>query len=369
MRFETAIHEYYSNGTRDKEYVPFDDCVKAVGDEFTEFCKRFAKVPEKYAEMARLAAWTIWSHKMGPEGRLKNSVVYMSRTNRARAFGSQQCYQAMASCADVREAMKTLLAMFDYQNEAGLIPNNISDVSINCLYASSPIQGAALDHIFNTGDFKELVQEDYAELYGKISRYAKWLLAKRDMNKSGIPQYYHVQESDWIDPKVFRNGRPVQSGDLLALLVLLTEYCGKLAILAGFGSEADMWMNESGRLIAILENEFWDGRQFIGRDAQTGEVVDMGITASLLPIILGKRLGEEIVDVIAGRMASEKEYFNNILPVQAILLTGLMNAGRSELALEIAERYCGRICEADELTSEMAAAFLMVASYICGEGR
>ncbi len=387
MRFETAVHEYYSNRTRDNEYAPFDDCVRMAEAEFQEFCNRFMKVPEKYSNMALLAAWTIWTHQLGPEGRLKNSVVYMSRTTCVRAFGYQQCYQAMASGGDIREAWKMLLSLFDYQNEAGRIPFYISDISISGLAACSPLHGAALDYILNVCDPDELKKEDYAVLYGKMLKYAGWLFDKRDRNKSGIPQYYHAGECGWVDVKAFKNGRPVQSADLLALTVLLAEYCGKLANKAGIEPEAGKWMNESGRLLAILENEFWDGRKFVSKDAQTGEIIEAGVVASLLPVILGKRLREDIVNAVVNRLENEDEFWKDISPVSCLLLIGLSNAGKKEFASKIAERYCDIICKAvenkadkgkienketgqnavKELTSDMAAAFLITVSYVLGE--
>ena len=417
MKFETAIHEYYSNRTRDKEYSLFDDCVKTAEEDFKEFCKKFRKVPEKYSKMAKLAAWTIWTHHMGPEGKLKSSVVYMSRITRVRAFGYQQCYQAMASSDNVREAWRMLLTMFDYQNEAGQIPNNVNDTSISYLAASFPMQGAALDYILKVSDFEELKKEDYAELYSRMSRYAGWLLTKRDRNRSGIPQYYHADESGWICATAFKNGRPVQSGDLLAFMVLLTEYCGKLAVMAGIECEDNKWINESRRLLTILENEFWNGKQFISKDAQTGEIVETGIIASLLPIILGKRLREDIINTIASILENEGEYLTPggrvkvITPIHLLLLIGLKNAGKEEIAYRIAVRYCDLVCKAglsnrlspfeegsfsglqaetcipdyrgnitakcdkekrepetlNEWTSETSAIFLTVASYVLGE--
>ena len=103
-----------------------------------------------------------------------------------------------------------------------------------------------MDYILNVCDPDELKKEDYAVLYGKMLKYAGWLFDKRDRNKSGIPQYYHAGECGWVDVKAFKNGRPVQSADLLALTVLLAEYCGKLANKAGIEPEAGKWMNESG---------------------------------------------------------------------------------------------------------------------------
>ena len=69
MRFETAVHEYYSNRTRDNEYAA-GRLRQDAEAEFQEFCNRFMKVPEKYLNMALLAARQ-YGHINGPEGRLK----------------------------------------------------------------------------------------------------------------------------------------------------------------------------------------------------------------------------------------------------------------------------------------------------------
>jgi len=384
-KFETAIHEYCSNGTRDKEYKPFDVCVKEVEEEFEKFCERFRMVPDKYAKMAQLSAWTIWVNYMGPEGHLKNSLVYMNRINQVRAFLYQQCFQAMAFCGNITEMWKMFLSMFDYQKEGGQLPYYVSDLNISYLAACTPVHGAAMEYIFNVSDPKNLKQDKITELYFRMSKYAEWFLTKRDRNKSGIPQYYHPDESSWIDLKAFKNIRPVQSADLLALMVLLTEYSGKLANMAGFESEADKWFKESRRLINILESEFWNGEKFISKDAQTGECVETGPMASLLPVILGKRLRREIIDTIEKRLEKEAENLNILSPAWFLIIMGIKNAGKKELALDLARQFCDLVCniagnntdknegentepnKVEEFTSEMAAAFLITASYLPDE--
>lgn len=368
-KYEAAIHEYYSNGVRDREYAPFDDCVKAVGEKFDAFCQNYPQVPQKYAGTARLAVWTVWTHFMRPEGRLKNPVVYMSRTHLVRAFGWQQSYQAIAACGNVKEAWKLLLTMFDYQNEAGQIPDNVGEIGISYMVTKPALQGFALEYILNRCDVSELTRDDYAGLYARLSKFAQWWLTKRDRNGSGIPQYYHADESGWDDATIFKKGLPLQSGDLLAYLVLLAEACGKLALNAGLAGEADKWMDESKRLLGILINEFWNGRQFISRVAETGEIIEVGSIASLQPIILGKRLPQDIIDTIAERLANEEEFMtaggivseilgspdftikggfmrgNIVAPVQLLLSMGLRYAGKKELARKIATRYCDLVCE------------------------
>jgi hypothetical protein len=275
----------------------------------------------------------------------------------------------MALGANAREAWKLLLTMFDYQNEAGQIPDNVGEMGVSYMVSKPALQGFALDYLMNDCNLNGLTSADYASLYGKLSKFAKWWLVKRDRIGSGIPHYYHADESGWDDATIFKEGLPLQSGDLLAYLILLTEALGVLAVKAGAYADTGLWAAESKRLLDILITQFWNGRQFISRVAETGEIVESGSIAALQPIILGKRLPPEIIDIIAEQLADEKAFLtpggivserldspdftvrggfmrgNVVAPVQLLLSAGLKRAGKAELAREIASRWCGFACE------------------------
>jgi len=367
--FETAIHEYYSNGWRDSEYLPFDKCVAAAENDFEEFFKRYPKVPEKYAGMARLAAWTIWNHYVNPHIRFVNPAVLMTRTSTLRMSLGQLTFHAMAACGDVKKAWQMLLSTFDYQNDNGYIPENIGEMGVNYKAVAPAFQGIAINYILDKCCCDELSKEDYQEMYNKLSRYADWWFVNRDRNGSGIPQYYNTYDSGWRDATIFKEGLPLQSGDLLANLVLLTEACGKLAEKIGLQDVAEKWAIKSKELLDILVKEFWNGSQFISRLAATGEIVEEGSVVSLIPIILGKRLPKDIIDVIESRLADDSQFMTPggivseildsseftirgafmrgaiVATVQLLLSMGLKDAGKEDLAKQIATRYLDLACE------------------------
>jgi hypothetical protein len=368
-KFEAALHEYYSNGGRDESYRPFDECAAESARAFEAFFKDCPKSPEKYRQMARLAAYAVWSHYMRPQGRIKNPVVFMSRTSLIRAFGWQQSFQAMALGKNAREAWRLLLVMFDYQDESGQIPDSVGEMGVSYLAPKPAIEGFALQYLADNFPLAEISEKDCAELYSKLSKSAKWWLAKRDRIGSGIPHYYHSDESGWDDASIFKEGLPLESGDLLAYLILLADALGKLALKAGAYEEISVWAAQSQRLMDILLAQFWNGRKFASRLAQTGEIVETGSVVALLPIILGKRLPSHIIEAIASRLADDEEFMtpggiaseslksphftardgfmlgNVVAPVQTLLAIGLKNAGKEELACEIATRYCDFACE------------------------
>ena len=126
---EAAIHEYYSNAVAKPDYKEFDIAYQDMLAKFESFFAAYPSVGIHYQEMARKAAWLIWSTRLGPRGGLKNTLVYMHKLFMSRAFGWQQCFHAMAMENNVREAWRLLLAMFEYQNEYGGIPDNVSDMN------------------------------------------------------------------------------------------------------------------------------------------------------------------------------------------------------------------------------------------------
>ncbi|MDR0642950.1 MAG: hypothetical protein LBG07_10880 [Treponema sp.] len=360
---EAAVHEYYSNTVAKDVYAPFDDCVKKVEADFEKFFKNYPDVPIQYRDMARKAAWLIWSFRLGPRGSLKHTVIYMHKLFMNRAFGWHHCFHAMAMKNNPREAWNMLLTMFDYTDEAGAMADNVDDLK-QFVWSSSkpPIHGWALDYIFKNFDLSSLKKEDYEELYGKLSKYAAWWLNHHDHAGKGVPSYYHPDESGYDEATLFYKGLPVQSPDLIANLALLCEGCGKLAAKCGNTGEAETWQRKSEKLIKFLVDDMWDGEQFTAILTATGEKYRCGSIALLQPIILGDRLPKTITAAIARRLTDSREFLTEIgaasehlgsdkqrlfgfttgpvvAPTQMLLVMGLWDSGHKDEAQLIAARY------------------------------
>jgi hypothetical protein len=367
--FEAAIHEYYTNSMRDKSYAPFDECAAKAESEFESFCKRYPAVPEKYAPMAKAAAFTVWSHYVRARGFLKAPIIYMGRSMFLCSSGWQPSFHSIAQSENLREAWKLLLAIFDYQDDAGQIPDLIGEQRVSYRVSKPALQGLAVLYLLDNCDSSFLTETDYNTLYTKLKKFADWWFTFRDHNKTGIPQYYHSDESGFDDASIFKKGVPLHSGDLIAWMILLTEALAKLAVRAGFSGESVGWENKSKSLLETLINEFWNGSKFISRLVETGEVVESDSIVSLLPIILGKRLPEEIINTIAAQLASEDDFLTDggvvserltspdftgrfgfmkgaiVSPIQLLITLGLKDSGKTELAREISQRYCDFVCE------------------------
>ncbi len=339
--FEAVVENDYTTVVRPEHFMGFDDCVRDAERDFDAFRARFPRVAEKYANMAKLAAFIIWTHTVGPSGNLKHEIVYMTRIQWLRAFGWQQSYQAMAASGDIREAWKLLMTMFDYQDKGGQLPDSVGDIGVTYRVTKPALQGLALLFLVERCDTSAISREQWAALYDRMARFATWWLTFRDRSKSGLPQYFHSDESPGEWCTVFEQGLPVFSADLVSFVALLTEACGKLAGWIGDRENERRWTDTSNELIRRMIDTLWDGDRFQTKLVKTGETLESRCVLEILPVMLGNRLPEEILDKLIDHMQNDqgkdafvpsaRSLFYNVL-----ICAGLESAGRGELARHIA---------------------------------
>ena len=375
--FEVAIHEYMLNRRRDTFYKPFCEIQSDAELSFEAFTKCYKPAAPGYEDMARYAQYTIWTHMQGREGQhglFQQPMVYMHRLWLALAFSWQQSYNAMAMLADPDEGWRLLTSFLDYQHVSGMLVGAISYNDANTHSCQTPLQGFALSHILdNIGD-AHITKERAGEVY---SRFCKWGRYWLDYHGTGIPDhlhYYNLNESGWDDATVFTNGLPCATPDIYAMVSLLCELCSKLAAVLGHEKESEEWYAQAKRLVDVLISEHWDGEKFVPIMTRTGEKVENMSIVGYLPIILGKRLPQHIIDKIAEAAMREDEFLTDIgltaeslkspvisfsmqyyvmgkvlAPVQMFLSVGLKRAGKDREAKEIARRWCSKIRETGPL--------------------
>jgi hypothetical protein len=360
---EAALHEYFSNGDTLQHYAPFDE-VRARGlAAFEAFFSNYPPAAPVFRDMARLAAWTVWTTRVGPKGIIQKPLINMHKLFFVRAFGWQQCFHAVALKQNTRAAWELMTSFFEHQNEKGGIPDSLSDLGQQTWLSSKPpIFGFATLHILDHFDLSPLNSADFEDWYQKLSKYADWWNIYHDHSKSGFPAYYHVDESGYDEATLFNRGLPLQAPDLLAYMVLLCEALSRLAELLGKTAEAAQWLSESKRTLDYLVGTLWDGEQFRAKVLSTGELYKCGSVAQLQPVMLGKRLPEKILRKLAQRLTDESEFLTDfgvasenlksekytlrsftrgpvVAPAEALLIAGLFEGGEREAAEKIAARY------------------------------
>lgn len=365
--FEGAIHTYLSNGQKENRYADFDAIVRKNQSDYEVWDAKYPMVPDEYEETRKMATYIIWSHTMSPYGKITNEMVYMSRNSLADAFGWQQGYQAMAISADVKQAWEFLCNMFAYQLPDGQLPDWINDYCSTYLTSKPPFQGFAFDWLWNHADMDELTVEDYLKLYYPLAKWAGWWFNYRDSDNDDIPQYNHPDESGWDDGSIFSKGVPVESPDLCAFLILVTEALGKIAQKIGRQADSRYWLERSEKLLQDMLRELWNGEHFVAKLSGSHEVIEGRCVALYQPIILGKRLPGEVREKLLKALADEQGYLCQhgiasehpesplfellngfcrgvvVSPVQLMMAVGAQAAGAEELAVKIAERFCQKV--------------------------
>ena len=365
--FEGAIHSYLSNGQKATHYEAFDDIFRKNQEDYLEWSSKYPAVPDEYKQTQEMATYIIWSHVMAPMGIMTSEMVYMSRNSLADAFGWQQGYQAMAVYQDARQAWAFLCNMFDYQLPDGQIPDWINDNCSNYLSCKPPFQGLAFDWLWDHANMDELTVDDYLKLYYPLAKWAGWWFNYRDNDHDDIPQYSHPDESGWDDGSIFSKGVPVESPDLCAFLILMTEALGKIAEKVGRLADSRYWIGRSKKLLRDMIEQLWDGEHFQARLSGSHEIVGGQCVALYQPIILGKRLPADIREKLVAQLSDEQGYLCEhgiasehpdsplfellngfcrgvvVSPVQLMMAVGALNAGAEDLAYRIAERFCNKV--------------------------
>ena len=360
---EMAVYEYYSNGRANESYPDFDDVVRARYEEFAAFFDRYPPVPEIYADMARKAAYQVWSVMLGPRGYLRSPIVYMHKLFFCRAFGWHQSFHALAMKNDPVDAWNLAFAMFDYQNEAGLVPDHVSDLREDVWVATKPpIYGYGVCQMLDEFDLSGLTRGDYAAAYDKLSRFTNWWFTHHDRAGTGFPSYYHADESGYDESTAFNAGLPVQSPDLLSYTVFNCEACARLAEKLGLADEAAQWKAAAQRVLDYLVGELWDGEQFLSRLPADGRLYKCGAVVQLQPIMLGRRLPQEIIDKLTARLMDPEEFLTDygtatenlqsdklvvkaftrgavVAPTQMLIIMGMYDAGKTAEARALSIRY------------------------------
>ena len=366
--FEAAVHDYRGELLPFGGYEDFDELVEANIADFADFREKYAAPAAGYDEMTKYAQWTVWSHRTKAIGQYKEPHILFQNSWSSVAAPWQQSYNAMAMLGDAEEAWRLIRVMFLYQDEkTGRLPNMMSYSSAPMSGMQPAFQGFALEHLVRKlGD--GFISAGEAEMmYPKFVAWANFWLNNRNAGfGNDMIAVEGPHESGWDDSSLFRDGFPAEDPCATTFLILLMEMIALLAEKScSYGDKSDEWMNRAKKLTDVLINEYWDGERFISK--VRGKPVDALSLACYQPIILGKRLPQEIIDKVAEKLTLEDHWLTDIGlasesmqselttfgisfvcgrvvgPMNMILTVGLQAAGKQKEADMIARRFCDHV--------------------------
>ena len=367
--FLLAVDESLFEGTLREEYPSYDEAYASTQADWEEFLSAVPHFDEALEKRREEAAWILWSSIIAPSGRLLKPTIFM--TGRAIASSWQLAQNAVALRKNPRLAADLMMTYFYEQSPQGQLPDFIDESMILGQGIKPPIQGWALLEMLKTCDLKrELPQEDLEMLCDGFRKWADWFMKYRDDDGDGIPQYEHGDETGIDDSSVFMKTNVAEAPDLCAYLALLYEAAGKLAEMVGRSQQAEECEKKSKELIDRMIRAFWNGERFVARAHESREVIATGSLLYYLPLVLGKRLPQNILDKLASDLMKEGEFLSPyglasenmtgeqfrasgfgrgyiLPPYHILILCGLFEAGKTREAREIARRYCFALRDTD----------------------
>ena len=359
--FLLAVQEsMYDNKPLDS-YPSYEEAVQDVHADWQDFVDHMPKLTGEFAELQPEALYTEWSFLVNPAGRMEYPLIFM--TGRAMASSWQMVQNAVAFKDNIPLRNAFLLNMLCQQFPSGQLPDFFDDARCAPQGIKSPIQGWALKWIMKDHDlFSEMSESDLARMYKGYGAWADWFMAYRDDDHDGLPECDHGDEN-MDDASMYLTCPELETPDQAAFLILLYEALGDIAGYLKKPDEQAQWYKKKDDMLALMIRELWNGEMFIARTARTHEPVISGSLTHYMPLVLGNRLPQEIIDKMTADLMEEGVFLTKyglaserldsdqyrvmglargfVLPPQhLLLLTGMYDAGKVEEAKMIATRYC-----------------------------
>ena len=362
-----AVHMYISNAWRMEKYPAFDSIIREIEEEFTAYLATAPKLSADYDKERTLAAFIIWSHILPVDG---INLIYMNKGVHRCTSNWQQCFHAMGQFNNPKFAWELILSMFRYQDDYGMLPDMINDATRSFGGTKPPFHGVALNFLKHYTDFEFATIGEVRTLYEGLAKWVYWWLSYRDTDEDEIAQYDAADEAGWDDCSMFRSGVPTESPDLATYLILAMENLSELAGRLGRRYEQREWKARAERMLKTTLEFFWNGEGFTSRINGTHEWVKSGSLATFLPLLLGKRLPQEMIDKMVAALSKEGDWLTPyglagerldsdhyrevgwlagpvLAPANMLVCLGLHECGEDDLAREIVKRYAKALSDTE----------------------
>ena len=401
--FEAAIDEFSTTWVR-SDLPAFDACRAELAHAYAAWTKGLPEVAPQHAAARDLAGYVNWSATVAPSGYLTRTTMLMSKMGMCNVYHWDNVFNAMAHCQhDPDLAWDQFMALADRADEFGKPPSNMNERAIMYHVDNPPVHGWAFRRMWNENPAM-MTRARLIAAYAYLSNWTNWLTNHRTWSGDVLPFYVHGFDGGWDNSTIFDDGVPVSTPDHAAYLVLQMEALADIANALNKRVDAALWRQRSETVLAALLETLWNKDHFVGVRHPGGQMVECDSLIICMPIVLGKRLPENIRAALVARLRShltewglatekpdsqrymDKGYWRGPIwaPVTMLIVTGLLEIGEDALAHTIVEGFC-RLCEKsgfhenfDAKTGEgcydtaytwTSSVFMIFASQFCNGGR
>ncbi|WP_104091840.1 amylo-alpha-1,6-glucosidase [Arthrobacter sp. GMC3] len=362
-KWEIAIEEMDAGAVPHSYESTFEELKEGQLDSFNTYLNQVAPWRSERTPAVVAAVYVDWATTVAPDGFITRPAMLMSMQWMDRVWSWDHCFNALAIARNAKASWDQYVIMFDHQTESGGIPDAVSHSEVIYNYPKPPIHGWALTNLLPRLTERPSEEELRAALDALV-KWTNWWRTTMTAPKSKFAHYHFGNDSGWDNATLFGREAPLQTPDLSAFMVLQMEAISSLAAELGDEASATYWASEAQELLTNLLQAFWRETHFVALQARTGVERWSQCLLLAMPIVLGSRLPEDVIDglveTIEGHLtefglATERTdsalyesdgYWRGPIwaPSTYLIVHGLRDAGRNELADKISVRF-REMCE------------------------
>ena len=367
----TMVCEEFAYAVKAREdYPTYAEAKASMQADWEEFLSKYPKFIEPYAKKREDTAYVLWTHLVAPT---QTTPYWMMLMFPGEMDSQWQLVQnGVALQDDLALSRDLLLAPLERQGEDGQLADGYDEAFLSTGSFKPGIYGFALKNVMAHHDLlKEWPREELEKLYIGAGKWANWFMEFRDDDGDGLPGFEGGNENGFDEVTAYFDQLSLATPDLCAQEVLNFEAQGDLAKMLGKPqAEIDEWYRRSKELLDRMIDRMWDGEHFVALKNYTHEPIFSGSNMHYIPLVLGKRLPQAIIDkmcadlLVEGKllspyglasenMDSDVFEFTGVKmgcgpisgPGQLFILAGLWEAGKKKEAKMIIDRYLCRLMD------------------------
>lgn len=307
-QFELVVYDLPADTETPAITKTLEECAAETQAEFSAFIDTLVDIPTEWNDVKEKIAYVLWlCHRVLDDGK---EVIVENKYSSARTGSTPMSVASMA----FKDATRAVDMIVSYPVD---LP---------------PVAGVAAARLLEEGMLNDSRGEIY-RVYSALEAVARKCIQERSADKDGLCFYaYRFESGEDRSPEFFKVGEPVLAPDLNTYLIIISDVIGKLANMEYDTGAGAKWEARARELTRLLIAQLWDGENFIGRHAYTGEACGPDKLLSLVPILLGKRLPEDILQKLAAKIDADIADSATGL----LLVGGLFDVGEKKAAKEIA---------------------------------
>ncbi len=341
--------------------------------------KNAAEKSESVYQYSLLTWYNLWSCFARAEDVYRYDTMLMSKKRMSAVWSWDHCFNALAMAkVSKSSAMEQFIAPFLLQTEKGVLPDMWNPRAETMWgITKPPIHGWCFAKLMDQFEFES---EELITVFHYLEKWTNWWMLCSDTDHDGVPEYPQGCDSGWDNSTVFDRGFFMNAPDLPAYLILQMKTLERIAEELTQRAESSMdssveadraqywntqcisWNRAAAELTERFYSRSWNGDRFVAKKSGTEEYEEKQTSLlTMMPLVLGKFLDQEkreklvkilVADFLtehglATEMPSSEKYEADgywrgpiWAPITYLLVDGLRRGGYTELAEDIALRYC-----------------------------